>query len=70
MRKGTKVATGVTDSIVRGLLEKKGEKVALIDLRNIESRIVTGSLSVTPPPPDRLIHLHGQWRMWSERKQG
>ena len=39
MRKGTKEATGVTDSIVRGLLEKKGEKVALIDLRNIESRI-------------------------------
>jgi len=29
----------VTDSIVRGLLEKKGEKVALIDLRNIENRI-------------------------------
>ena len=39
MRKGTKATTGVTDSIVRGLLEKKGEKVALIDLRNIESRI-------------------------------
>ncbi len=32
-------AAGVTDSIVRGLFEKKGEKVALIDLRNIESRV-------------------------------
>ncbi len=39
MRKGTVKAAGVTDSIVRGLFEKKGEKVALIDLRNIESRV-------------------------------
>ncbi len=39
MRKGTREAAGVTDSIVRGLFEKKGEKVALIDLRNIESRM-------------------------------
>ena len=39
MRKSTVKAAGVTDSIVRGLFEKKGEKVALIDLRNIESRM-------------------------------
>lgn len=39
MAKGKKEAAGVTDSIVRGLMEKKGEKVALIDLRNIENRI-------------------------------
>ncbi|MDD3736655.1 MAG: ribosome silencing factor [Bacteroidales bacterium] len=39
MRKGTREAAGVTDSIVRGLFEKKGEKVALIDLRNIENRM-------------------------------
>lgn len=29
----------MTDSIVRGLFEKKGEKVALIDLRKIENRM-------------------------------
>jgi len=29
----------MTDSIIRGLFEKKGEKVALIDLRNIENRV-------------------------------
>lgn len=39
MAKGKKEAAGVTNSIVRGLMEKKGEKVALIDLRNIENRI-------------------------------
>ena len=39
MRKTSKEATLVTDSIVRGLFEKKGEKVALIDLRNIENRV-------------------------------
>lgn len=39
MRKPKKEATLITDSIVKGLFEKKGEKVALIDLRKIESRI-------------------------------
>ena len=39
MRKTGKNATGVTESVVRGLFEKKGEKVALIDLRNIENRV-------------------------------
>jgi ribosome-associated protein len=39
MRKTSKEASRVTDSIVKGLFEKKGEKVALIDLRNIENRI-------------------------------
>lgn len=29
----------MTESIVKGLFEKKGERVALIDLRNIESRV-------------------------------
>ena len=39
MRKPKKEAAQVTDSIVKGLFEKKGEKVALIDLRKIENRI-------------------------------
>ncbi len=39
MRKTNKEAALVTESIVKGLFEKKGEKVALIDLRNLESRI-------------------------------
>lgn len=39
MRKAGKNATQITDSVVRGLFEKKGEKVALIDLRNIENRV-------------------------------
>jgi ribosome-associated protein len=39
MRKANKEATLVTESIVKGLFEKKGEKVALIDLRSIENRI-------------------------------
>ena len=39
MRKISKEASRVTESIVKGLFEKKGEKVALIDLRNIENRI-------------------------------
>ena len=39
MRKTGKEASRVTESIVKGLFEKKGEKVALIDLRNIENRI-------------------------------
>ena len=39
MRKAGKEATRMTESIVKGLFEKKGEKVALIDLRNIESRV-------------------------------
>lgn len=39
MRKTSKEASRVTESIVKGLFEKKGEKVALIDLRNIENRI-------------------------------
>jgi ribosome-associated protein len=39
MRKTSKEASQVTESIVKGLFEKKGEKVALIDLRNIENRI-------------------------------
>jgi ribosome-associated protein len=39
MRKINKEAALVTDSIVKGLFEKKGEQVALIDLRNIENRI-------------------------------
>jgi ribosome-associated protein len=39
MRKTSKEACRETESIVKGLFEKKGEKVALIDLRNIENRI-------------------------------
>jgi ribosome-associated protein len=39
MRKASKEAAQVTESIVKGLFEKKGEKVALIDLRSIENRI-------------------------------
>jgi ribosome-associated protein len=39
MRKTDKEATRVTESIVKGLFEKKGEKVALIDLRTIENRV-------------------------------
>jgi len=39
MRKTDKEATLVRDSVVKGLFEKKGEKVALIDLRKIESRV-------------------------------
>ncbi len=39
MRKATLKATAMTDIIARGLFEMKGEKVALIDLRNIESRM-------------------------------
>jgi ribosome-associated protein len=39
MRKPKKEAAQITDSIVKGLFEKKGEKVALIDLRKIENRI-------------------------------
>ncbi|MFZ2287764.1 MAG: ribosome silencing factor [Bacteroidales bacterium] len=39
MRKAGKEATRMTESIVKGLFEKKGERVALIDLRNIESRV-------------------------------
>lgn len=39
MRKAGKEATLMTETIVKGLFEKKGEKVALIDLRNIESRV-------------------------------
>jgi len=39
MRKANKEASQVTESIVKGLFEKKGEKVALIDLRSIENRI-------------------------------
>jgi ribosome-associated protein len=39
MRKTNKEAALVTDSIVKGLFEKKGEQVALIDLRNIENRV-------------------------------
>ncbi len=39
MGKTRKDATRVTESIVRGLFGKKGEKVALIDLRKIENRV-------------------------------
>jgi ribosome-associated protein len=39
MRKTDKEATLVRNSVVKGLFEKKGEKVALIDLRKIESRV-------------------------------
>lgn len=39
MRKAGKEATRMTESIVKGLFEKKGERVALIDLRSIESRV-------------------------------
>jgi ribosome-associated protein len=39
MRKPNKEAAQITDSIIKGLFEKKGEKVALIDLRKIENRI-------------------------------
>jgi len=39
MGKTRKEATRVTESIVKGLFGKKGEKVALIDLRKIENRV-------------------------------
>ena len=39
MRKTDKEATLVRDSVVKGLFEKKGEKVAIIDLRKIETRV-------------------------------
>jgi len=39
MRKTDKEATLVRDSVVKGLFEKKGENVALIDLRKIENRV-------------------------------
>jgi ribosome-associated protein len=39
MRKTGKEATLLTSCIVKGLFEKKGERVALIDLRNIENRV-------------------------------
>lgn len=39
MRKTKEEATIVTESIVKGLFEKKGKKVALIDLRKLENRV-------------------------------
>ncbi|MCU0378255.1 MAG: ribosome silencing factor [Bacteroidales bacterium] len=39
MRKTDKETTLVKDSVVKGLFEKKGEKVACIDLRKIENRV-------------------------------
>lgn len=39
MGKNRDEATGLTESVIRGLFEKKGERVALIDLRNIENRV-------------------------------
>lgn len=39
MRKPSQETSPVTESIVRGLFEKKGKKVALIDLRNLENRV-------------------------------
>jgi len=39
MRKTKEESTLVTESIVKGLFEKKGKRVALIDLRNLENRV-------------------------------
>jgi len=39
MRKATKEEIAVTDSIVKGLFEKKGKKVTLLDLRSLENRV-------------------------------
>jgi ribosome-associated protein len=39
MRKPKDETTLVTESIVKGLFEKKGKRVALIDLRNLDNRI-------------------------------
>src|SRR5665648_152776 len=39
MRKTKDEATQVTESIVKGLFEKKGQRVAMIDLRNLENRV-------------------------------
>ena len=39
MRKTKDEAVLVTESIVKGLFEKKGKRVALIDLRNLENRV-------------------------------
>jgi len=39
MRKTKDESTRVTESIVNGLFEKKGKRVALIDLRNLENRV-------------------------------
>lgn len=39
MRKTKDEAVAVTESIVKGLFEKKGQKVAMIDLRKLENRV-------------------------------
>ncbi|HUW93266.1 MAG TPA: ribosome silencing factor [Bacteroidales bacterium] len=39
MRKTKDEATLVTESIVKGLFEKKGQRVAMIDLRKLENRV-------------------------------
>lgn len=39
MRKTTKEDIAVTESIVKGLFEKKGKKVTLLDLRKLENRV-------------------------------
>jgi ribosome-associated protein len=39
MRKAKKEEITLTESIVKGLFEKKGEKVTLIDLRSLENRV-------------------------------
>jgi len=52
MRKAIKEEITVTDSIVKGLFEKKGEKVTLLDLRSLENRVcdyfvITHAISTT-----------------------
>ncbi len=39
MRKVKDEAALVTESIIKGLFEKKGKRVALVDLRNLENRV-------------------------------
>jgi len=52
MRKTIKEDITLTESIVKGLFEKKGKKVTLIDLRSLENRVcdyfvITHALSTT-----------------------
>jgi ribosome-associated protein len=39
MRKASKEEIAVTESVVKGLFEKKGKDVTLLDLRNLENRL-------------------------------
>ncbi len=39
MRKATREETSATESIIKGLFEKKGKKVTLLDLRKLENRV-------------------------------